>query len=65
MESKKVIISIDNEFHELVEDKQAFHCIDCSLLKYCANERSVLCGFFSNKLSHFVKLEDGIVEDYE
>lgn len=63
---KKVIINIENEFHELVEDKKEFECEDCSLFKYCAeSEISTLCGFFSNNLSHFEVLEDGIVEDYE
>lgn len=62
---KKVIINIENEFHELVEDKQEFECGFCSLLRCCINETSILCGFFSNELAHFEKLEDGIVEDYE
>ena len=63
---KKVIINIENEFHELVEDKQDFDCADCSLFKYCAaSERTTLCNFFTNKLAHFEKLEDGLVEDYE
>lgn len=66
MESKSVIISIDGEFHKLVDDKQEFECEFCSLFKYCAaSEKKTLCVFFSNKLSHFEKLEDGIVEDYE
>ena len=63
---KKVIINIENEFHELVEDKQEFDCAYCSLFKYCASsDRTTLCVSFSNELSHFEKLEDGIVEDYE
>ncbi len=62
---KKVIINIENEFHELVEDKQEFDCADCSLFRCCTNVSPILCGFFSNELAHFEKLEDGIVEDYE
>lgn len=54
---KNVIISIDDEFHELVEDKQEFECEDCSLFKYCAASGvSTLCGFFSDNLAHFKKI---------
>ena len=63
---KNVIISIDDEFHKLVEDEAEFVCEDCSLFKVCAvSEITLLCMFFSDKLAHFEKLEDGIVEDYE
>lgn len=53
---KKVIISIENESHELVEDKQEFSCEDCSLFKVCAAaDTAALCYFFSDKKSHFEK----------
>ena len=56
---KKVIISIGDESHKLVEDKQEFNCEDCSLFKTCTSlETGDLCCLFSEKLSHFEKVED-------
>lgn len=56
---KKVIISVDNESHKLVEDEQdKYDCAECSLYQVCKKSDSdAICCFFSDKLSHFEKVE--------